>query len=135
MAAHFQWQLDNDPTRLSYVEARISSSIPNLLAIPAGNTPVHLHLGSLQRFRRLYGWLGLRCRISSCRQSVKLYKSNEERQDHEKTHSQTYTCVDCGAVLRGFKSASALRKHRETYHMELDDFEIPQSLVFPPSKL
>ena len=48
---------------------------------------------------------------------------------HEKSHRQTHKCIDCDIKPCGFNSASALRKHRETYHMKPEDFTVPESLV------
>ena len=131
-SAHFAWRKDNDPTCLTFIETRISNATQKLLAAPADQLPAHLDLERYQRFKRLYGWLGFRCRSSRCRNTNKLYGTDQERQQHEKSHIRSFKCTDCNSVPGGFKSASALRKHRESYHMKAQDFDIPESLVSYP---
>ena len=128
MVVYFQWQKENDPTRLSETEAHISDAIQILLSIQATDLPSLFELEHLKRFKHLYGWLGLRCRLSNCRKALKLYRTARERLDHETTHTQAYKCTDCGSNV--FKSTSALRKHREKYHMKPEDFNLPDSLVY-----
>ena len=128
-SAHVAWRKENDPTCLTFVETRISDATQKLLATPADQLPAHLDVESFQRFKRLYGWLGFGCRSSRCRNTNKLYGTDQERQQHEKSHIRSLRCTDCNSVPRGFKSASALRKHRESYHMKPEDFDIPHTLV------
>ena len=90
---------------------------------------MHLAASQVQQFKRLYGSLGLRCRLSDCRKVARLYKSQPERSKHEKTHRRVHMCADCNVKPGGFKTASALRKHREAYHMKPQDFQVPDSLV------
>ena len=125
--AFVQWQKENDPTRLFDTEALISEVIEKLLSISAANLLPHFEPEHLKRFKYLYGWLGLRCRLSDCRGALKLYRNSKERLNHEITHTRAYQCTDCGS--NGFKSTSALRKHREKYHMKPEDFNLPDSLV------
>ncbi|KAL8792044.1 MAG: hypothetical protein Q9195_005385 [Heterodermia aff. obscurata] len=82
----------------------------------------------LERFKRIYGWLGFHCRMSNCRRAYKLYRTEQERLDHERTHSRVYTCSYCNSAPNGFKLMSGLRKHEEKYHMKLEDFKLPDSL-------
>ena len=129
MVAYLQWQRDNDPTRLTDTEAHISDTIQRLLSIPATNVPPHLEPECLKRFKHLYSWHGFRCRMPNCKRSLKLYGSAQERVNHEMTHDRAYKCTDCNSVSNGFKSISALRKHREKYHMKPEDFGLPSHLV------
>lgn len=127
--AHFAWRKEHDPTSLSFVEGQVSDAIQELLATSADRLPAHLDLERFQRFKRLYGWLGFRCRSSKCRNTNKVYTTDAQRQHHEKAHSRIFKCADCNSIPKGFKSTTALRKHRESYHMKPEDFIIPQSLV------
>ena len=130
LTALVQWQEKNDPTMLTQLEACNSTTIQRLLSLSITHVHSYLEPAKLQRFQRLYGWLGLRCRVLNCKGALKLYKTDKERQSHEETHTRTYSCTDCNSVPRGFKSARALRNHRETYHMKPEDFDVPQSLVY-----
>ena len=128
-SAHVAWREENDPTCLTFVETRISDATQKLLATPVDQLPAHLKVERFQRFKRLYGWLGFGCRSSRCRNTNRLYGTDQERQQHEKSHIRGFRCTECNSVPGGFRSASALRKHRESYHMRPEDFDIPHALV------
>ena len=128
-SAQLQWNKDNEPTFLTEVHTRLSEAIQNLLSLPLEKLSPNLDKIDVLRFKRLYGSLGLRCRHSSCRTVTRTYKTDKERQTHEKTHELIHRCTECDEKPGGFSSAYVLRKHRETYHMQLEDFEVPKSLV------
>ena len=91
--------------------------------------PSHLNGADLRRFKQIYGLMGFRCRNSNCRTTPKFYKTDQERKTHEESHRKSYNCMDCDERPGGFSSASALRKHRETYHAKPEDFEVPRAVV------
>ena len=124
-----QWKIDHDPTHLNQVAKLVSDAVYDLLEISPDKVPSHLDGADLRRFKHIYGLMGFRCRDSTCRTTPKFYKTDQERKAHEKSHRKSFNCMDCDERPSGFSSASALRKHRETYHAKLEDSEVPGYIV------
>ena len=140
LAVRMQWQIDNDPSYLPQIEVQVSRVIQDILSMSETNMPARIITDGLRRFKALYQSFGIPCRYSTCRFRETIFHSESDRDRHESTHNRSYKCPDCDFSARGFATQSSLHQHQEKYHMQPEDFQIPQranngsALITTPSE-
>ena len=117
-----KWKLTHDETFLSLIDKRVRDITERLLSLNPSHLPEHIDKKDFDTFIDRFGFV---CRFHGCTQC---FRSQKERNDHEKTHFPSFPCLQCNFFEKGFRSRQALNKHTQQYHMRPEDFEIPTSL-------
>ncbi|KAL8693514.1 MAG: hypothetical protein Q9218_001671 [Villophora microphyllina] len=120
--AQNEWMLMQDKTYFSLIEQRLRAVTERLMNMDRSSLPSHIRVSDHDAFVTRYGFS---CRVHGCTQS---FKSGQERNSHETSHTTSFICLQCDFSGRGFTSKEALRKHTQRYHMSPDDFAVPDSL-------
>jgi hypothetical protein len=120
--------LKEDPTYFSEIEGQVHSVAENLITLPESDCPQHIDLRDLSRFKTFYASQYLVCRIIECRRSSEGFDSLKARNDHEATHTRSFTCLKCDGAMFDFSTRKALDRHNEVHHMQPEDYQIPEGL-------
>jgi len=107
--------LKRDPTLFSLVRQSYQAAVHQLLTC---ETFEGLTSQELIDFKRTYGLSAFFCRFVTCIHASQGFATEKERDNHERCHTQRYTCSDLKCVYSkiGFSSIRMLKKHRQDFH-------------------
>ncbi len=125
-----------DPTWISTAYKNFQAAFEDLLTdafnltyddIIAKYNQMSVSLNDIQTFKTRHGKSAYLCRWSGCVWAFAGFQSHAERDKHEKIHKQQFRCPDpsCDFASSGFASSFALRKHKQKYHVKVDDHVLP----------
>ena len=118
-----QWLLQTDETYLTCIDIRLGEITEKLLGMDACQLPPHINPNDYEDFVSRFK---LPCRYMHCHQ---FYNSLQDRDKHETTHAfPRFPCQLCDFSVRGFRTRKELERHTRTYHTDLEDTEVPDSL-------
>ncbi|KAF0325302.1 hypothetical protein GQ607_007336, partial [Colletotrichum asianum] len=112
-----------DPTRLSEAYLKYSSLLESLLNNNAALDAYKSSLTTteLREFKQRHAQGAFKCRWAGCTQGWFGFKSERERDDHERSHKPHFRCSDPDCLLV-FDSKRALRNHKLQYHVKESDW-------------
>ena len=108
--------------RHSLINQRLRDLREGLLRLRDTCLPSHIDKSDYKAFLERYYFT---CRFYGCEST---FDSEADRDRHEASHVLSYPCLQCDFSGRGFRTCKQLDRHTRTYHMSLEDFEVPPTL-------
>lgn len=120
----------SDPTLFEQAQQNYNQIVQYLLE---AESVEGLSEPSLKAFKEIYGSSAFPCRLQGCLRSSLGFANEEERANHESTHTLNLLCKDstCPYSNIGFRNARALKKHLQEFHPPPAVLDVPDSLHQP----